>query len=92
MNPANLDRVTKVVFTSIVTAGGYVVKKYGPKLIKILFPKQDNEKQQIFINRYYLFMAKRNKNEEDLVIYDYPGWKRSPNESNEDYNDRLKDM
>ena len=37
-------------------------------------------------------MAKRNQNEEDLVIYDYPGWKRSPNESNEDYNDRLKDM
>lgn len=44
MNPAYLDRVTKVVFTSIVTAGGYVFKKYGPKLIKILFPKQDNEK------------------------------------------------
>ena len=37
-------------------------------------------------------MTKRNQNKEDLVIYDYPGWKRSPNESNEDYNDRLKDM
>ena len=37
-------------------------------------------------------MAKRKQNEKDLVIYDYPGWKRCPNESNEDYNDRLKDM
>ena len=37
-------------------------------------------------------MAKRNQNEEDWMIYDYPGWKRSQNESNEDYNDRLKDM
>jgi hypothetical protein len=37
-------------------------------------------------------MAKRYQNEEDWVIYDYPGWKRSPGESNEDYKDRIDDM
>jgi hypothetical protein len=44
MNPLNLDRVAKVVFTTIAASGGYVIKKYGPKLIKILFSKQDNKK------------------------------------------------
>lgn len=37
-------------------------------------------------------MTKRNQNEDDLVFYDYAGWKRSPGESNEDYNERLKNM
>lgn len=37
-------------------------------------------------------MAKRKQNEKDLVIYNYPGWKRSPGEFNDDYNERLKNM
>lgn len=37
-------------------------------------------------------MAKRDNNKEDWVIYDYPGWKRSPGESKEDYIERVEDM
>ena len=37
-------------------------------------------------------MAKRNQSEEDWVIYDYPGWKRSPDESKEDHIDRIEDL